>query len=282
MSKSQCKHDWDLTIDSQNTSDYHCFRKIQSRLKCLEWDKMSFGSKVKLDWTIPKFAKSKKCQLRIRLNVSSSDYDTMRINSTFNHLSGIYRSPILNDPNITLVLDNEKLVVPVNLKTSRVGTVFEDRSIVFIVKPRPEKLSGFRIRNVNIDQTSTQTSFVPKYIKLNRGKDIIHFQWSQYPQRYNLIELDSLGRYVTFNNSQFWLSFRSIENEETINLAFWYATGGQYSSVNEYKMRKSGVANEMFDVANLVCIKPGKFYLTSSFGNVLGVSDLKMTIECMI
>jgi len=168
---------------------------------------LSYGAyETNFNWTVPKHKASKgapltgdKCVLRIRYNISSTDYDGW---NTFAESNGA-NSPIKNDPYLPFApLDptdtaeyageqQQGSSAPVNLSlaiaTNQFSRTFEDRSHIFRIKQRPGSVSdNAKIHNLNVKgkrgnivQTypAVEYDFVPNDIVVEVG-DYIHFQWS--------------------------------------------------------------------------------------------------------
>lgn len=155
-------------------------------------------------WKIPNHP-NKNCILRMRYNISTSDYQdqdigTPGINSTFNGR----RSPIRQDP-IMEIASNTMLAMNVN--TDQLGRTFQDRSYVFEIRSAqnppstdaPSQLQADQVvaswmtanpsnmlfnlnvrgKRGNIVQTfpSVEYDFVPDTLNLGVN-DAIHFQWT--------------------------------------------------------------------------------------------------------
>jgi len=161
-------------------------------------------------WTVPEHVQDN-CVLRLRYNISSSDYPTWANDGTplTTHTSNSYErnggffgpdgsattSPVMQDPYIGFGADPNATFLELALNTNQYGRTFQDRSYVFNIKPQPKDLTeGVKIYNVNVRgkrgnivQTypAVEYDFVPNDLCLQEN-DYVHFQWtgSDYnPQR---------------------------------------------------------------------------------------------------
>jgi hypothetical protein len=162
-------------------------------------------------WTVPNHVEGN-CVLRLRYNISTSDYwawnsaGTPKTNSDSNQPNNRRRrrgnnspvsgsSPIVQDPYIGVGPDPKLHFVSMASNTNQYGRTFQDRSYVFEIKPRPAGVAadkkiynlGMRGKRGNIVQSypSVEYDFMPNDLCINKG-DYVHFQWvgSDYnPQR---------------------------------------------------------------------------------------------------
>jgi len=139
------------------------------------------------NWTIPSCIVSENCVLRIRYNISTTDYNDW---ATFSNYNGPQLSPITQDPyvdpfgcsktggycNLSLAID-----------TSQFGRTFQDRSHVFAIRTRPSGVTDTaRIFNINVRGKrgnivevfpSTEYDYAPNSL-LVRPTDYLHIQWT--------------------------------------------------------------------------------------------------------
>lgn len=138
------------------------------------------------NWTIPGCIVSENCVLRLRYNISTTDYDGW---NTFASRNGASLSPVTQDPyvdpftcepgkfcNLTLAID-----------TSQYGRTFQDRSYVFGIRKRPSGIDGTaRIFNLNVRgkrgnivqaYPAVEYDFTPNRLLVRPG-DYIHMQWT--------------------------------------------------------------------------------------------------------
>lgn len=153
-------------------------------------------------WTVPDMGEDGRdsCVLRIRYNISSSDYDAWNngvgdyhgepfdgipgVNATFN---GQDYSPITQDPYTYFGADGSRSFLSLALNTNQYGRTFQDRSYTFKIKRRPENIpNDANIYNLNvmgkrgnIVQTypAIEYKFVPEDLRVKKN-DYVHFQWT--------------------------------------------------------------------------------------------------------
>jgi len=166
------------------------------------------------DWTIPKHAEGQKCVLRIRYNISSSDYPSMNFatlgtvegsfwDSRYNcdpdttgtttgtgdnlQCTGILTDatkPLYDRPFVGVFTGYPKLGIAFN--SDQVGRTFQDRSYVLRVKDRPTNISdsaaiynlGYRGRRGNIVQCypAVEYDFVPTNLTVDTNS-YVHIQF---------------------------------------------------------------------------------------------------------
>jgi len=156
-------------------------------------------------WTIPDMGANgaDACVLRIRYNISTSDYDAWKngdhpssmnnnikfdggpgMNSTYN---GKEKSPVTQDPYTYFGATNSKDFLSMAVNTNQYGRTFQDRSHVFRIKRRPNNVANnANIVNLNVEgkrgnivQTypAVEYHFVPDDVKMNKN-DYLHVQWT--------------------------------------------------------------------------------------------------------
>eukprot|EP00742_Colponemidia_sp_Colp-10_P005362 GILJ01005730.1.p1 GENE.GILJ01005730.1~~GILJ01005730.1.p1 ORF type:complete len:1207 (-),score=135.75 GILJ01005730.1:170-3724(-) len=134
-------------------------------------------------WTVPGDVTGK-CALRIRYNISSTDYDSW---NTFSS-SNAAESPIKNNPVKDFIGSGANVSGPLRLavNTAQFGRVFQDRSHMFKILPKPDIDPSATIWNVNVRgrrgnivqvYPSVEYDFVPTSLTLTAG-DYVHFQWT--------------------------------------------------------------------------------------------------------
>merc|ERR1712038_414035 len=127
------------------------------------------------------------CALRLRYNMSSSDY-VRDLNSSFNQKNG-QESPIRQDPLIQ-VGPKTTDYVELALNTNQVARTFQDRSFIFYVKPRVTEPAknlinvGVRGKRGNIVQCypSVEYNLIPDNIEFPdeaaAANTVLQFQWT--------------------------------------------------------------------------------------------------------
>jgi len=152
---------------------------------------------TRVTWTIPNVnalnvpanangatvsGKGEPCILRLRYNMSSSDYKR-NTTSAMNQKNGV-KSPIQQDPLVKIgpgSRDNLQLA----LNTNQVARTFQDRSYVFYIKPADPANNGFKVLNINVRgkrgnivQTypSVEYDFIPNN-KVVTPQTKLAFQW---------------------------------------------------------------------------------------------------------
>jgi len=141
------------------------------------------------NWTIPSCIISDNCVLRIRYNISTTDYDAW---NTFSSRNGASLSPVKQDPYIN-IFQKEcangpcKTNLTLAVDTSQFGRTFQDRSHVFGIKARPSGVdSTARIHNLNVRgkrgnivqaYPAVEYDFTPNRLMV-RPDDYIHIQWT--------------------------------------------------------------------------------------------------------
>jgi len=129
------------------------------------------------EWTIPDDTNAN-CVLRIRYNVSSTDYNGWDTDSRSNGA----KSPITDDPYVSFGGQNLSLAIA----TSQFGRTFQDRSFTFAIRSRGSIMDDQRIFNLNVRgkrgnivqvYPAVEYDFVPNYLTVRSG-DRIHFQWT--------------------------------------------------------------------------------------------------------
>lgn len=138
-------------------------------------------------WTLPYFpsGNTKRCVFRIRYNISTDDYDPYRTNASFNQqLNPLVQSIIKQDPYIDI---GGRTALRMNLNTNQAGRTFQDRSHVFLMRPRTAALSAsdkifnlnVRGKRGNIVQTypAVEYDFHPNTLNI-KSSDLLHIQWT--------------------------------------------------------------------------------------------------------
>jgi plastocyanin len=129
-----------------------------------------------------------KCQIRLRYNITTDDYDPWNTDASRNHnkAAGIV-SPVTNNPTVDIEADLQGLRLAIN--TAQYGRTFQDRSHVFYIKKRPAADAAFASANIynlqvrgkrgNIVQVypAVEYDFIPNRLHAKVG-DFVHIQWT--------------------------------------------------------------------------------------------------------
>merc|ERR1719273_349966 len=147
--------------------------------------------------TIPKVTKdttsTEPCILRLRYNMSSSDY-ARGLNSSFNQKNArngqaAVESPIQQDP-LVKIGTSERDYVQLALNTNQVARTFQDRSYLFYVKPQAIKNADKIVQNVNVRGKrgnivqafpAVEYDLIPNRISMDTdeiSKMVLAFQWT--------------------------------------------------------------------------------------------------------
>ncbi|KAH9496348.1 Protein DD3-3 [Bulinus truncatus] len=181
-----------LTPHDSDTYNPECLVMLdQPECKEAPWSRSNHlgngrdGLPLNYTWTLPYFpsGKSKRCAFRFRYNVSTDDYDPYATDSKQNDAFPA-ESPIKQNPYVYVMSKQSPLHLAVN--TAQYGRVFQDRSHVFILRPRPDGLDTDRIYNLNVRgkrgnivQTfpAVEYDFTPNTLEISQN-DLIHIQWT--------------------------------------------------------------------------------------------------------
>eukprot|EP01089_Gocevia_fonbrunei_P018809 TRINITY_DN6465_c0_g5_i1.p1 TRINITY_DN6465_c0_g5~~TRINITY_DN6465_c0_g5_i1.p1 ORF type:complete len:635 (-),score=154.30 TRINITY_DN6465_c0_g5_i1:77-1981(-) len=165
---------------SHSVSKVSCFGTPSNRDNHLGNEAGSFTTNM-FNWTLPN-ADLNKCVLRVRYNISSSDYDGWDTDSSSN---GKAKSPVVDDPYVEPF--NDGSMVRLAIDTTQFGRTFQDRSYVFSIRERPSDIAETtRIWNLNVRgkrgnivqaYPAVEYDFTPNRLEVREG-DYIHFQWT--------------------------------------------------------------------------------------------------------
>lgn len=202
---------------------------------------------------------------RIRYNITTDDYNPYRTDASDN---GRF---VKNDPTINF----EGVSLQLAINTAQFGRVFQDRSHVFILKPRPAELNENRIYNLNVRgkrgnivqvYPAVEYDFAPNTLEI-KADDLLHIQWTgsnTNPQnndgegtagtdRSNLLQMKKLGLSfpLPFENTNIWNNseivwiHHGVKNVSSADLAIDMASSGYYSCVNASSCPASLVQNSL-------------------------------------
>ena len=94
------------------------------------------------------------------------------------------KSPVQQNPYVNIGGKSSPLRLAIN--TAQYGRVFQDRSHVFKLRPRPAELRGARIFNLNVRgkrgnivqvYPAVEYDFAPTRLEIKEG-DLVHIQWT--------------------------------------------------------------------------------------------------------
>jgi len=137
------------------------------------------------NWTLPRSDQEDciengncTCVLRIRYNITVGE-----VLHADDSLKNGVNSPVQDDPTVSVEGQNFTIA----LDTAQTGRVFQDRSFMFRVAPRPKGVSkGAKIYNLNVRgkrgnivqaYPAEEYAFSPTFLEVDQN-DFIHFQWT--------------------------------------------------------------------------------------------------------
>ncbi|RUS72438.1 hypothetical protein EGW08_019800 [Elysia chlorotica] len=168
------------------------------------------GNPPMYNWTIPTTIEHENCVLRIRYNISTSDYDTWKTFDAANadpknlgagtklemakkfgfptEAAAKSRGFVFKNNPVVKLFDGVDLDLRLAINTAQFSRVFQDRSHTFAVRPVPETLknTGAIIRNLNVRgkrgnivqvYPGVEYDFVPNTLEMAKG-DYVHIQWT--------------------------------------------------------------------------------------------------------
>jgi len=176
-----------------------------------------WGGHSSYNWTIPADV-NEKCVLRLRYNISTTDYPVTDMYSSYNGKSSPLKQdqfnggPIPDDVNPEDTWEDSGFgwETANAINTNQYGRTFQDRSYVFEIRARPSSISkktkiinlSVRGKRGNIVQTfpAVEYDFVPQYIQV-KGGDYLHIQWTGSDYNPNRNPNDAEGG-PTYRNTQ--------------------------------------------------------------------------------
>ncbi|XP_076469495.1 protein DD3-3-like [Babylonia areolata] len=183
---------WGVPYDATDYNQQQCLAKLPAP-QCFEapWSRSNHlgngadGKALTYDWKLPYFpsGETKRCVFRMRYNVSTDDYDPYHTDHTKNN-DLMIKSPVQQNPYVNIGGKSSPLRLAIN--TAQYGRIFQDRSHVFKLRPRPQELQGSRIFNVNVRgkrgnivqvYPAVEYDFAPTHLEIREG-DLVHVQWT--------------------------------------------------------------------------------------------------------
>lgn len=191
---SNSKHNyiWAVPYDAEGI-DKECLVALeQPECQAAPWSRSNHlgnglgGKDLSYKWKLPHFPSgdTKRCVFRMRYNISTDDYDpynTDSRNNTNKRLNIV--SPIQDNPLVDIGASSK---LKLNLNTDQTGRIFQDRSHVFLLRPRPSNMMSQRIFNLNVRgkrgnivqvYPAVEYDFHPNSLTLS-SNDLVHIQWT--------------------------------------------------------------------------------------------------------
>lgn len=304
-SSGKLRYVWAVPWDSTSYTP-QCLLRLPAP-ECLEapWSRSNHlgngvdGKAVHYNWTLPFFTSTstKRCVFRIRYNISTDDYDPYYTDSSKNENGNnpMAKSPVQQNPYVSIGGRSSPLRLAIN--TAQYGRVFQDRSHVFLLRPRPTELQGAKIFNLNVRGKrgnivqafpAVEYDFAPTRMEIREG-DLVHIQWTGSnthdnngnsdgqtgavgegtagTDRHNLVQiLDANDNFpLPFEQSTMWTNalVKWIYHGETTvpakDLAVDLATAGYYRCIRQAECRAA--------VRDFAVDKTGRTKLQSQLNN---------------
>ncbi|XP_057297187.1 protein DD3-3-like [Hydractinia symbiolongicarpus] len=145
-----------------------------------------------VNWELPYFPSSveQRCVLRLRYNISTDDYDPYFTNSSQNQDYGAgVQSPVQQNPAVDIGAQNVPMRLAIN--TAQYGRTFQDRSHVFLLRPRPKGAAAGNLDSVTINNLhvrgkrgnivqvypAVEYDFFPTNLEM-KEEELVHIQWT--------------------------------------------------------------------------------------------------------
>lgn len=184
---------WAVPYDAEDVTKKECLVKLD-RPDCRAADLSRSnhlgntvnGEMLHYNWLLPYFPSGnlKRCVFRMRYNISTDDYDPYYTNASSNENRQAQKaSPIEENPYVDV---GARSVLRLNINTNQTGRIFQDRSHVFKLRPRPNNVQNERIFNLNVRgkrgnivqvYPAVEYDFTPSNLNMNEN-DLVHIQWT--------------------------------------------------------------------------------------------------------
>ncbi|XP_074661736.1 protein DD3-3-like isoform X2 [Tubulanus polymorphus] len=196
LSAGKVKYIWKVPYDAVDPMQEECLVELNPpSCSGAGWTRSNHlgngreGYPLNYTWALPYFPSNaaKQCVLRIRYNISTDDYDPYFTDSSYNYdrRKGVM-SPVKQNPLVEVERDHSLLKLAIN--TAQFGRTFQDRSHVFVLRPRTgngisdqQTIHNLNVRGKrgNIVQVypAVEYDFHPNTLEM-KGNDAVHIQWT--------------------------------------------------------------------------------------------------------